>query len=281
MDGILLVDKPASMTSFDVVYKIRKALHIKSVGHTGTLDPQATGLLIVLLGRACKALPYLSGATKEYIAELRLGEKTDTGDIWGKCIETKEYNLPSKEQCEEVLQSFLGLSSQIPPMVSAIKKDGKRLYEYAREGIEVQREPREIEIKEIELLNIEPIRFRVVCSTGTYIRSLCEDIAVKLNTVGTMSSLVRTQASGYHLNQASTLTQIQEGSFQLVSLYEGISTLYPCVQVNEKQMKDVKNGKTLQCQRDEQVLAICFQQEVLAMYEKKAEGCYQCRRGLW
>ncbi|MFQ8581296.1 MAG: hypothetical protein ACLSA6_01565 [Holdemania massiliensis] len=135
VDGICLINKPAGMTSFDVVYHVRKAAGTKSVGHTGTLDPQATGVLVVLLGRACKALPYLSGKTKEYIAELTLGTKTDTGDIWGKPIAAAAVPTVDSAQLEAVLNSFLGKSMQLPPMVSAIKKDGKKLYEYAREGL--------------------------------------------------------------------------------------------------------------------------------------------------
>ncbi|WP_448910584.1 tRNA pseudouridine(55) synthase TruB [Holdemania massiliensis] len=282
VDGICLINKPAGMTSFDVVYHVRKAAGTKSVGHTGTLDPQATGVLVVLLGRACKALPYLSGKTKEYIAELTLGTKTDTGDIWGKPIAAAAVPTVDSAQLEAVLNSFLGKSMQLPPMVSAIKKDGKKLYEYAREGIEVKREKRPIEITEMELLQTVPtIRFRVVCSNGTYVRALCEDIAEKLGTVGTMSSLTRTAACGYTLAQCQTLDEVKQGQFQLVSIYEGIASQWPLVEAEPAQIPDIKNGKRLRLNSTEPIVAVVEGQQVLAMMEHQADGIYRCLRGLW
>ena len=282
MDGICLINKPAGMTSFDVVYHVRKAAGTKSVGHTVTLDPQATGVLVVLLGRACKALPYLSGKTKEYIAELTLGTKTDTGDIWGKPIAAAAVPTVDSAQLEAVLNSFLGKSMQLPPMVSAIKKDGKKLYEYAREGIEVKREKRPIEITEMELLQTVPtIRFRVVCSNGTYVRTLCEDIAEKLGTVGTMSSLTRTAACGYTLAQCQTLDEVKQGQFQLVSIYEGIASQWPLVEAEPAQIPDIKNGKRLRLNSTEPIVAVVEGQQVLAMMEHQADGIYRCLRGLW
>lgn len=282
MDGICLINKPAGMTSFDVVYHVRKAAGTKSVGHTGTLDPQATGVLVVILGRACKALPYLSGKTKEYIAELTLGTKTDTGDIWGKPIAAAAVPTVDSAQLEAVLNSFLGKSMQLPPMVSAIKKDGKKLYEYAREGIEVKREKRPIEITEMELLQTVPtIRFRVVCSNGTYVRTLCEDIAEKLGTVGTMSSLTRTAACGYTLAQCQTLDEVKQGQFQLVSIYEGIASQWPLVEAEPAQIPDIKNGKRLRLNSTEPIVAVVEGQQVLAMMEHQADGIYRCLRGLW
>ena len=282
MDGICLINKPAGMTSFDVVYHVRKAAGTKSVGHTGTLDPQATGVLVVLLGRACKALPYLSGKTKEYIAELTLGTKTDTGDIWGKPIAAAAVPTVDSAQLEAVLNSFLGKSMQLPPMVSAIKKDGKKLYEYAREGIEVKREKRPIEITEMELLQTVPtIRFRVVCSNGTYVRTLCEDIAEKLGTVGTMSSLTRMAACGYTLAQCQTLDEVKQGQFQLVSIYEGIASQWPLVEAEPAQIPDIKNGKRLRLNSTEPIVAVVEGLQVLAMMEHQADGIYRCLRGLW
>lgn len=282
VDGICLINKPAGMTSFDVVYQVRKAAGIKSVGHTGTLDPQATGVLVVLLGRACKALPYLSGKTKEYIAELTLGTKTDTGDIWGKPLETRPVREVESTQLEAVLNSFLGVSLQLPPMVSAIKKDGKKLYEYAREGVAVEREKRPIEITEIELLQTAPvIRFRVVCSNGTYVRTLCEDIAEKLGTVGTMSSLVRTRACGYTLEQCQSLNEVRQGCFQLVSIYDGIASQYPLIEADSAQIPDIKNGKRLRLDSMEPIVGVVSGKQVLAMMERQEDGIYRCLRGLW
>lgn len=282
VDGICLINKPAGMTSFDVVYQVRKAAGIKSVGHTGTLDPQARGVLVVLLGRACKALPYLSGKTKEYIAELTLGTKTDTGDIWGKPLETRPVREVESTQLEAVLNSFLGVSLQLPPMVSAIKKDGKKLYEYAREGVAVEREKRPIEITEIELLQTAPvIRFRVVCSNGTYVRTLCEDIAEKLGTVGTMSSLVRTRACGYTLEQCQSLNEVRQGCFQLVSIYDGIASQYSLIEADPAQIPDIKNGKRLRLNSMEPIVGVVSGKQVLAMMERQEDGIYRCLRGLW
>ena len=282
MDGICLINKPAGMTSFDVVYQVRKAAGIKSVGHTGPLDPQATGVLVVLLGRACKALPYLSGKTKEYIAELTLGTKTDTGDIWGKPLETRPAIKLEPGQIKAVLNSFLGVSMQLPPMVSAIKKDGRKLYEYAREGVEVEREKRPVEIIEIELLQVaSSIRFRVVCSNGTYVRTLCEDIAEKLGTVGTMSSLIRTRACGYTLDQCQPLDEVKQGHFQLVSIYDGIASQYPLIEANPAQIPDIKNGKRLRLDSTEPVVGVVSENQVLAMMERQEDGIYRCLRGLW
>ncbi len=187
MDGILIVDKPVSKTSFDVVWNVRKEYNTKKVGHIGTLDPMASGVLPVLIGNATRLSDILVEHDKEYIAILTLGKATDTGDSEGKVIQVdNRFFNEEKEKIEEVLKSFLGDSMQIPPMYSAIKINGRKLYEIARSGKIVEREPRKISISEIELLefkNPNEIKFRVVCSKGTYIRVLCEDIAQKLGTV--------------------------------------------------------------------------------------------------
>lgn len=187
MDGILIVDKPVSKTSFDVVWNVRKEYNTKKVGHIGTLDPMASGVLPVLIGNATRLSDILVEHDKEYIAHLTLGKATDTGDSEGKVIQVdNRFFNEEKEKIEEVLKSFLGDSMQIPPMYSAIKINGRKLYEIARSGKTVEREPRKISISEIELLefkNPNEIKFRVVCSKGTYIRVLCEDIAQKLGTV--------------------------------------------------------------------------------------------------
>lgn len=187
MDGILIVDKPVSKTSFDVVWNVRKEYNTKKVGHIGTLDPMASGVLPVLIGNATRLSDILVEHDKEYIAHLTLGKATDTGDSEGKVIQVdNRFFNEEKEKIEEVLKSFLGDSMQIPPMYSAIKINGRKLYEIARSGKIVEREPRKISISEIELLefkNPNEIKFRVVCSKGTYIRVLCEDIAQKLGTV--------------------------------------------------------------------------------------------------
>ena len=188
MDGLFIINKPRNMTSHDVIFKIRKILQTKKVGHVGTLDPLATGVLPILIGKATKISKYLVEHNKEYEAILQLGEKRDTADSEGKCIERKNVhnNALEKDMVEKVLASMLGKQMQIPPMYSAIKVNGKKLYEYARNGLEIKVEPRQIEIFKLNLINIDnkskTICINVSCSKGTYIRTLCEDIAEKLGT---------------------------------------------------------------------------------------------------
>ena len=195
MDGIIVVNKPSGCTSHDIVSKIRKKLNIKKVGHTGTLDPLATGVLPILLGNGTKLSKYLINHDKEYIATIKLGVKTDTADIEGTVIEEKKAPLFTEKQIMNALESLKGKQKQIPPMYSAIKINGKKLYEYARSGESVEVKPRDIEIYNIVLIKYKDnrIQFKVACSKGTYIRSVCEEIAQKLNTVGTMSALERTK----------------------------------------------------------------------------------------
>lgn len=211
MDGILIVNKPSDCTSHDVVSKIRKTYNIKKVGHTGTLDPLATGVLPILIGKGTKLSKYLIDHDKEYISTIKLGIKTDTGDLEGKIIENKEITNVSKEEIEEVLNGFVGKSIQTPPIYSAIKINGKKLYEYARIGQDVEIPKRNIEIYKIELLekNLDEIKFKVMCSKGTYIRSLCEDIAQKLGNIGTMSQLQRTMCGRFKLSYAIEMAELQ------------------------------------------------------------------------
>lgn len=188
MHGILIINKPKGYTSHDIVNVVRKKLNTKKVGHTGTLDPDATGVLPILIGTATKISKYLIEHKKTYIATIKLGYKTDTGDASGKVIEKdKHFQKIDKKNIENALSTFLGKQKQVPPMYSAIKVDGKKLYEYAREGKEVEIKPREIEIYDISLEGYDnnnyEISFKVNCSKGTYIRTLCENIAEKLGTI--------------------------------------------------------------------------------------------------
>lgn len=213
MQGILIINKPQGYTSQDVVSKVKKILNVKKAGHTGTLDPMATGVLPVLIGEYTKLSKYLIEHDKTYVAKLKLGLKTDTGDLEGNVIEEKEFDksILEKSNVENVLKSFLGKQKQIPPMYSAIKINGKKLYEYAREGIEVEVEPRDIELYKLNLLSIEndEIEFEVSCSKGTYIRVVCEDIAKTLGTIGTMSSLNRTIVDKFNISQAITFEELE------------------------------------------------------------------------
>lgn len=211
MDGVIIINKQKDFTSHDVVNVIRKKLNTKKVGHTGTLDPNATGVLPILVGKATKISKYLIEHDKTYIATIKLGEKTDTGDNEGQVIEEKLVPADlKKEDINNVLQSFLGKQKQVPPMYSAIKINGKKLYEYAREGKEVKLEAREIEIYKIQLLEYKnsKIKFEVECSKGTYIRTLCEDIAKKLGTVGYMEGLQRTKVNNFKIEDSVLLDDI-------------------------------------------------------------------------
>ena len=215
MNGIILIDKEKGCTSHDVVYKVKKLTNSK-VGHTGTLDPNATGVLPLLIGEATKISKYLINHGKEYEVVLELGKRTSTADIEGEVIEEKEVPDESLEEqyVKEILKIFIGKQEQTPPIYSAIKVNGKKLYEYARKGQEVKLEPRQIEIYDIELLNInkaeKQINFKVQCSKGTYIRSLCEDIAEKLGTVGFMKELKRTVVGDFKIENAITVEELKE-----------------------------------------------------------------------
>lgn len=215
LDGIIIVNKEQGYTSNDVVQIVKKIFNEK-VGHTGTLDPMATGVLPVLVGKGTLLSKYLINHDKIYVATLKLGIKTDTGDITGNIIEEKDVNdkCLQKENIQNVLEEIKGEQKQIPPMYSAIKVNGKKLYEYARKGQKVDIEPRIINIYNTELLSIDKenkeIKFRVSCSKGTYIRTLCENIAKKLETIGTMSGLNREKVGEFEINQAMKLSEIKE-----------------------------------------------------------------------
>ena len=278
-DGILLVNKPAGMTSFDVVYKVRKLLQAEKVGHTGTLDPNATGLLVMLVNKAVKANQFLVHATKEYIAELQLGQLTDTKDIWGKVLAEKPIVFPTEEQVTSTFQRFIGLQHQQVPIVSSVRVDGKRLYEYHREETEVDLPVREIEIFELELLSLTPnLRFRVVCSAGTYIRSLCEDLAKDLDQYGCLSALVRTKVDDFRVDQAVTLEQIANGEGEIHPVLRALT--YKVVQAPS--VIDVKNGKLLAIERSDDLISVVDGSTLLAIYRyDEAKGAYVCVRGLW
>lgn len=250
MDGIIIIDKEKEYTSHDVVAKVKKILNEKKVGHTGTLDPNATGVLPILLGKGTKLSKYLINHNKIYEATLKLGQKTDTADIEGKIIEeknVKQENL-SKENVMKVLKEFIGKSKQVPPMYSAIKVNGKKLYEYARKGQTVEIKPREIEIYTIELLNINKneIIFRVHCSKGTYIRTLCENIAEKLETVGYMKDLKRIEVGDFNIKDAITLSKLEIQKEKAVISIEEFLKEKSIITLNCQKEKLFLNGVNLE-----------------------------------
>jgi len=244
-DGILIIDKPQNFTSHDVVAKIRKIIGTKKVGHTGTLDPMATGVLVVCVGAATKLVEHFTSQDKVYQAKIKLGIKTDTADITGKVIKEKEIPMINEQLVNEVCKDFIGKQKQIPPMYSSIKVNGMKLYEYARKGIEVKIEPRDIEIFSIEDVKIEgdEITYTVHCSKGTYVRSLCEDIAEKLGTCGTMSYLRRLKTGEFDIKKTIKLEEISED--KIISMEK----LFDNKIVLEKDVDKLLNGMSLACDK--------------------------------
>ena len=249
--GIINVYKEAGFTSHDVVAKLRGICKQKKIGHTGTLDPDAVGVLPVCLGSGTKLCDMLTGETKVYIAGFRLGIATDTQDISGKILEEKEVCV-SAEQVKEMLSHFVGELQQVPPMYSALKVGGKKLYELAREGKEVERKARPITIYELELLKAEQPEYeiRVVCSQGTYIRTLCHDIGQALSCGAVMTSLVRSRVGEFRLKDAKSLGELQEladqGRLQeAVIPVEEMFHALPAIQVSDGAQKALLNGNQL------------------------------------
>lgn len=222
MDGILIVNKPAGITSHDVVNFIRRKFNIKRVGHAGTLDPMATGVLVMLLGKATKLSNTFTSDDKEYVAKVFFGKKTDTQDSSGRVIEEKNVSNPGMEAIEKALNNFKGEIEQVPPMVSAIKYKGKKLYQLARSGKIIEREPRKIKISSIEILGFEfpELTFKVKCSKGTYVRTLCEDIGGFLGFPSHMSALVRTRSGDFLLEDAKGLDEVYEKDIISYSSYD-------------------------------------------------------------
>lgn len=260
MDGIIIINKEKEYTSHDVVAKVKKILNEKKVGHTGTLDPNATGVLPILLGKGTKLSKYLINHNKIYEATLKLGEKTDTADIEGKIIEekyVKKENL-SEENIAKILQEFIGKSKQVPPMYSAIKVNGKKLYEYARKGQTIEIKPREIEIYSIELLNINnnEITFRVHCSKGTYIRTLCENIAEKLETVGYMKDLKRIEVGEFNIKNSITLKELEIKKEKAVISIEDFLKDKNTITLNIKKLNLFLNGVNLKVEQVDGVYRI-------------------------
>ena len=268
MNGILIINKPENYTSRDVVNKISKHLGTKKVGHTGTLDPIATGVLVICIGNCTKLCELLTAEYKEYVATIKLGKKTDTGDITGNIIEEKEYQV-NKDQIVEVLNSFKGTSIQTVPIYSAIKVNGKKLYEYARSNKEVELPKREINVSKIELIDFhdDEIVFKTTVSKGTYIRSLIEDICTKLNTVGTMSSLTRTKQGMFTLEDSYTLEEIINNDYKITSKEVALQDLEH-IELTESEYNIVKNGALITKSFNEEICALKYKDEIIAIYKQ-------------
>ncbi|OUQ09260.1 tRNA pseudouridine(55) synthase TruB [Erysipelatoclostridium sp. An15] len=280
MDGVIIVNKPAGMTSHDVVNRIRKIFKTKKVGHCGTLDPDATGVLVVAVNKATKLLQFLTADNKEYIATLSLGTATDTYDASGEVTATKEYVPISDKKILACLNSFVGKQEQIPPMHSAIKVKGKKLYEYARNNETVEIPKRVITIDYIELISIVDnlVKFKVGCSKGTYIRSLCFDIAKKLDYPGHMYSLIRSKSGNFSLSDSYSLEEIENGEFEMLSMEEALSN-YPKLVVDDENI--IYHGKKIKSKINHQVAIYNQNNKVLAIYGPDGNGYLKNIRGLW
>jgi tRNA pseudouridine55 synthase len=219
LNGILIIDKPSDMTSHDVVDVVRRKFKMKQVGHAGTLDPLATGVLIILLGQATKLFTKFSAFDKAYAATIKLGLITDTADIRGKMIDQKPYDAITEEEVKKIFNTFLGEIDQIPPMVSALKHQGKRLYQLARKGIEVKREARRIKIYSLELLSfvLPEVKFLLECSKGTYVRKIAEDVGNLLGCGGCISQIHRTKVGPFCIDQAIKLESFSEQDIRPMS----------------------------------------------------------------
>ena len=251
MQGIILLNKPKGITSFSAVARVRRLCGIKRVGHTGTLDPLAEGVLPILVGRATALSSYITDGDKAYTARVRLGITTDTEDITGTVLEEKEVSI-SGEALENAVSSFKGKIMQVPPMYSAVKVNGKKLYELARAGKEVEREARKVTFHEIEILSIElpVVKIRVLCSKGTYIRTLCNDIGEKLGCYAAMKSLLRTRVGVFDIKEAITLEELEkyrdEGKLAEVILPpDRIFMHMPAVYAKTEFCKLLDNGNTV------------------------------------
>ncbi|MCR5469058.1 MAG: tRNA pseudouridine(55) synthase TruB [Lachnospiraceae bacterium] len=251
MDGIINIYKEKGYTSFDVVAKLRGILKTKKIGHTGTLDPDAEGVLPVCVGRATRVCDLLTDRDKTYRAVMRLGVTTDTLDMTGNVLKTSDVNL-SVSDIKNVVEEFIGNISQIPPMYSAIKVDGQRLYDLARKGVEVERKPRQVTIHAIEIIDIDLplVTFEVDCSKGTYIRTLCNDIGEKLGCGGAMESLIRLKAAGFEIKDAMTLEEVEkkrdDGTLEkeIMSIDQALLD-YPAIYCIPDADRFLKNGNRL------------------------------------
>ncbi len=270
MSGIIIVDKPKDFTSRDIVNIISHELHEKKVGHTGTLDPLATGVLVVCVGKYTRLVDMLTSLDKEYIAEIKLGIETDTLDITGNILKKEEAHI-TRSQILEAFSKFIGLYKMEVPKYSAIKVNGKKLYEYAREGIEVALPVKEVHIYDLELLSFcqNMIRFRCKVEKGTYIRSLIRDMMKYLGVLGTMSNLIRIRQGNFRIEDASSLEDIKNHQFKWLQAKDVLDI--PIYTLDDHQYKKVSNGNSIYLDRDDDMLLLIYRDEEVAIYKKSDE----------
>ena len=273
MDGIVLINKGKNCTSRDVVNQVSKILKTKKIGHTGTLDPIATGVLVLCIGKATKLVEVITSYDKEYEAEVILGIKTDTKDITGKILK-EEKAIISKENIEECLKKMIGTYNQTVPIYSAVKINGKKLYEYARNNEEIELPKRKVTIKELKLISDityekEKTKFKIKChvSKGTYIRSLIEDIATNLNTIGTMENLKRTKQGNFQIASANTIQDIENNKFKIYPIEEILEKFYKIEMTDDLYFK-IKNGSIIKNNYNHDIVAFTKNDKVIAIYKE-------------
>ena len=269
MDALLIVNKPKGLTSRDVVNELNHIFSTKKIGHTGTLDPNATGVLVCLIGKYTKLVNLITSYDKEYIAEIKLGVKTDTDDITGNII-AKENTTLTLDKIEEVFSNFPTSYDQQVPIYSAVKIKGKKLYEYARENIDITLPKRRVNIYSLELLSFQDniITFKTKVSKGTYIRSLINDICTNLNTIGTMNNLVRTKQGNFDIKNSYTLDDIKNNNYKFLTLKEFLD--YPIIELDDTLIKKVSNGAIIPNTFNIQdKVILTYQNKDIAIYEVK------------
>lgn len=267
MDGIIVINKPKGITSREVVNKVCKLLNTKKVGHTGTLDPIATGVLVLCVGKATKLVETLTSNDKEYVATVKLGILTDTLDTDGTIIEEKCVNL-DKDKLVNVLNSFIGTYNQEVPIYSAVKVNGKKLYEYARAKKEVTIPKRMVEIKKIKLIEFgnDYYKFKVTVSKGTYIRSLIKDINDKLGVIGVMSDLVRTKQGKFSINNSYTLENMENNNYNVLTITDVLKD-ENCVIISNTLFEKVKNGALINNEYNTSMVTFIYNDSVIAIYK--------------
>lgn len=267
MDGIIVINKPKGITSREVVNKVCKLLNTKKVGHTGTLDPIATGVLVLCVGKATKLVETLTSNDKEYVATVKLGILTDTLDTDGTIIEKKSVNL-DKDKLVNVLNSFIGTYNQEVPIYSAVKVNGKKLYEYARAKKEVTIPKRMVEIKKIKLIEFgnDYYKFNVTVSKGTYIRSLIKDINDKLGVIGVMSDLVRTKQGKFSINNSYTLENMENNNYNVLTITDVLKD-ENCVIISNTLFEKVKNGALINNEYNTSMVTFIYNDSVIAIYK--------------
>ena len=281
MDAVVFLNKPAGMSSFQAAAKCRRIFSEKKAGHTGTLDPNATGLLVVLLGKYTKLVPYCAGDHKTYEADFCFGKATETEDIWGTVTEEREPRVHTAEELEAACLPLIGESVQIPPMYSAVKQNGRKLYELARKGVTVERKERKITVEELSVKQTgeNSYHMHAVVSGGTYIRTLICDYASSLGELACMTALVRTGIGNVTLDQACTLEQLAEGYIPEGDPKMILDPKYPLVETDRTDL--IYTGRAIKMPECGEQVIFTHEGEILAAYGLQEDGLYHCLRGLF